>query len=485
MAWRVEHKNNVIATSQDYSDQILCVASCFVCCSTMAPKMKKNQVVYADEGPIKWNVELLGSDDLFRRLGLQCNATKAEVQAAFFHIIDAHAEDLSGCQVKALNIARDTLADKAKRSKWLVFYQGSRDGEKPQGAKCWAFEGGKVLGLVQEVACPIDAVSIQESFGSPAAPSVLVANPHVEQAPATPERSEYASDRKRNQLRTVVSAAKQARVASSEKKRKWLSIGRKFELLSLWETFACQLPCGKVIQGICTEDTLLQAFPDELTEGQLAKWKARSEIEFWHLWADKDRTKMRPSKAIAEKHGFAFCNLGPATADTMHPKRLADDLAETLEKHRVGPKPPRQSIIKKTWAGIRDKENEQIREQRRESHAHNAELLQQFSAGTTSLDDIEGDFRKPPEEIEGKAGSAWCHKFRKDYGFTKNASSRVNRNELARDEPRLVNRIKEINRIREEEHIPDELVANADEVWRTRHKLIHKYKLLISDDLFC
>ncbi len=166
MAWRVEHKNNVIATSQDYSDQILCLASCFVCCSTMAPKMKKNQKVYADEGPIKWNVELLGSDDLFRRLGLQCNATKAEVQAALFHIIDAHAEDLSGCQVKALNIARDTLADKAKRSKWLVFYQGSRDGEKPQGAKCWAFEGGKVLALVQEAACPIDVVAVQESFGS-------------------------------------------------------------------------------------------------------------------------------------------------------------------------------------------------------------------------------------------------------------------------------------------------------------------------------
>ena len=35
MAWRVEHKNNVIATSQDYSDQILCLASCFVCCSNL------------------------------------------------------------------------------------------------------------------------------------------------------------------------------------------------------------------------------------------------------------------------------------------------------------------------------------------------------------------------------------------------------------------------------------------------------------------
>ena len=158
------------------------------------------------------------------------------------------------------------------------------------------------------------------------------------------------------------------------------------------------------------------------------------------------------------------------------------ELIETLEPHRRGAFGADCGTIKATWLGMAAKKNVTTREEIRDVHHSNEPLLDQVCKGEMDISDAKALMRTAPQEIKGEARCAFVTSFRKETGLSITQSARTCQKELAKDDPILFNKIQETCNMMKEHNVPEDLVANTDEIWRTRHRLTHQKVLNVDTE---
>ena len=397
-----------------------------------------------------WTTDVLTAQCLYSRLGLEPRGlSKKLVNKVAFHIIANYSLDEN--QRRAVILAQEVLTDTQRRKNFDELYKMSYN-VVPRGRLCWKLDAGKVVPLTDDVTPP-------RADGVGARPTT------------------FTSWARREQL---------FQMGRDTKKPKWFGEGTppsdtkarirptyqwKLDWLCRWDGFCYELPDGRVLSGDLTEDSIITYTDGRILPTYLGRWAEECRKERWPEWSAKELSHKGMTEEIRRNHGLDGCRKGPKCK---HPAEWSEELGKDLEKHIKGAAPPSTAAIAKSWVSLKEQKNSEVREQSRANMAINVEALQQFASGELALEDAREKALELPQEYHGNAGCSWITGFREKQGFNTVKVPRASRKELADDDPTLVEQRERIRRIMEEEGIPFEMVANADQIWRTRGRLNHK-----------
>ncbi len=403
----------------------------------------------ARSGPARpWTTEMLNLNDYYLCIGITPKqASKSYVRRVVNHIL--LTEELSQELREKLQRIQETLLDKLLRQQYDALY-GAASGRKPVGEALWQ----SIDGTIKPAAI---------AMGSPASSAKSPAGLATMKREAA---TEVAAAAKRNRFEG------QAQLEDAEGKRfrHLCTFRRKVELLSMWEKFDYEMPDGRVINGEFSEEVLVTSYPYELCVGQLNRWKAACLKQRWPQWTDQELKAKVASRSIGAKYAFDVGQRGP---QDRHPQALADKLGEAMEPHILGPKPPPPSAVKRSWKHLKDEANEEVKKEADVARDANRNLLVKVASGELELDDVEGQVVPVPAEVKGTAGMSWIYAWKADQGFKTSKKPRTSQKELPADDPAMVEQREDIKQTIEEEGILESLVANADQIWRTRCRLKH------------